>query len=75
VRVSADVHDRFVVPESGSVDQMGTSLSGLGKKLTVTAPIATPAADSIRSEVERAWGEALRFQEAVKKTSSPSDGG
>lgn len=69
IRVSADVHDRFVVPESGSVDHMGTSLSGLGKKLTVSAPIAPPAADGIRSEVERAWGTAAPVQDAVKKTS------
>jgi hypothetical protein len=63
VRVSSDVHDRFVIPDSGPIDHIGTSLSGLGHRLTVTAPIAMPAADAVRAEVEKVWAAATPLHE------------
>jgi hypothetical protein len=68
IRVSSSVHDRFVIPESGPVDHLGTSLNSLGTKLTVTAQIGPPAADAIRNEVERVWGTSRAVQEIATKT-------
>jgi hypothetical protein len=55
IRVSGEVHDRFIIPSSGPVDALGTSLNGVGKKFTVMATLDPPIADTIRSKHEELW--------------------
>lgn len=50
-----EMHDRFVIPESGPVETMGTSLTGVGKKLTVMQSINPPTADGIRDSFLKIW--------------------
>jgi hypothetical protein len=55
IRVSGEVHDRFIIPVGGSVDALGTSLNGVGKKFTVMTTLDAPVADIIRSKHEELW--------------------
>lgn len=58
IRVSADFHDRFAIPTSGEVLNLGTSLNGFGKRLSVITPISPPGANEIRTAYEDLWGKA-----------------
>jgi len=65
VRVSEKIHDRFVIPRSGPVDMLGTSLSGVGKALSVLVEIGEPAAGEIRRAHERIWEGATDLEESA----------
>jgi hypothetical protein len=59
VRKSDAFHDRFVIPEAGPVWMLGTSFTGLGKRLSVMVQVKDDAAArAIRAAFEEAWGEA-----------------
>lgn len=59
IRASDTFHDRLVIPESGPVRFIGTSLSGVGKRLAVTAQIsADTASDALRAAFHDAWAHA-----------------
>jgi hypothetical protein len=59
VRASDRFHDRFVIAANGEVRFLGTSLGGVGKRLSVTAQLsAGPAADAIRTTFETVWRDA-----------------
>ena len=77
VRISGEIHDRFVIPPSGPVDMLGTSLSGVGKALSVLIEIGEPAAGEIRRAHERIWGAATRLEEppAAEEFEPPEAGG
>lgn len=53
-----EMHDRFIIPEAGPVETMGTSLTGVGKKLTVMQSINPPTADGIRDSYLKIWANA-----------------
>jgi hypothetical protein len=56
VRSSTTIHDRWVIPATGPVMFLGTSLSGVGKRLTVAGHFAEgPTSDAVRAQVEKAW--------------------
>ncbi len=59
IRVSDEIHDRFVIPSAGPVDSIGTSVGGIGRRFSVMVRIASPIADDIREGHERMW-EAAR---------------
>lgn len=65
VRVSDEVHDRFIVPPSGAVDHIGTSLSGAGKRLSVMTTISPPEADGVRRVCEKLWRSAFALEAAI----------
>lgn len=58
IRFNDDFHDRYVIPGQGSVDLIGTSLSGVGKKFSVVCAIQPPVADQIRKTYEELWANA-----------------
>lgn len=59
IRVSNDFHDRFAIPKSGPVRMLGTSLNGVGKRLSVLIEMQEgTASDSIRGAFERTWKSA-----------------
>jgi hypothetical protein len=59
VRVSEEVHDRYIIPSSGPLDMIGTSLSGVGKgKPSAMIRVEPPAADAIRGVCEDLWDRA-----------------
>lgn len=59
VRSSPMFHDRFVIPDHGGVRLLGTSLSGVGKRFSVTTMLAEGAeSEAIRSAFEKAWSTA-----------------
>jgi len=64
IRVSSELHDRYFVPKVGLVDMLGTSMSGVGKKLTVLAPLDEAASNVIRKLVEGMWKRATPLAEA-----------
>ncbi len=58
VRSSKDLHDRVLVAEDGSVLTLGTSLNGVGRKLTVLSPIPPPRHTVFRAAYEEIWNRA-----------------
>lgn len=59
VRKSDAFHDRFVIPDAGPVWMLGTSFTGLGKRLSVMVQVRDDAAaKAIRAAFEAAWDEA-----------------
>lgn len=60
VRKSDVFHDRFVIPESGPIWLLGTSLTGLAKRLSVMVQLDDAiVAGSIRSQFSAAWDTAV----------------
>jgi hypothetical protein len=55
IRTTDDIHDRFVIPRTGDVDSLGTSLTGVGKRLSVMVRLKEPTASLIRTRHEAAW--------------------
>lgn len=55
IRLSDEFHDRYVIPPGGSIDMLGTSLSGVGKKPTAFVRVNPPVADEIRRTHEELW--------------------
>jgi hypothetical protein len=68
------VHDRYVIPPSGPIQMLGTSLSGVGKRPSALVTLTTPA-DSIREMHERIWDESpsLRPAEPAVEDGDESD--
>lgn len=59
LRKSDVFHDRFVIPREGSVWLLGTSVSGLGHRLSVMVELADEAmSEAIRNEFEQEWDQA-----------------
>jgi hypothetical protein len=59
IRVSKEVHDRYIIPPSGALDMIGTSLSGVGKgKPSAIIQVEPPTVDVIRRLNEDLWNRA-----------------
>ena len=58
VRLSADIHDRFLIPQAGDVLHLGASVNGIGRKISVLVPLRGSAAAKIRSTHESLWRKA-----------------
>jgi hypothetical protein len=72
VRKSDAFHDRFVIPEVGPIRMLGTSFTGLGKRLSVIVQIKDgAAARSIRASFEEAWGQAEQVGQRAALTEAP----
>jgi hypothetical protein len=75
LRVSSDsmLHDRFLVPASGSVVFLGTSLNSAGRKLSAIGEVHGEVADRIRSTCERFWNEATPLEPTDSKSENPTN--
>lgn len=73
LHVSDRIHDRYVIPKSGSVEMLGTSLSGVGKKFTAMTRVHPPGSDAIRAAYESIWSEATPLEEAAKPKGGAND--
>jgi hypothetical protein len=73
VRVSDDLHDRYVVPDAGPVMFIGSSLNGLGVHPTVLGELADTS-DSVRSLYEDAWKVAQPLARAEPEPGDHSSG-
>lgn len=80
VRKSDVFHDRFVIPPSGPVWALGTSLTGLGRRLSIMVRIDDERmTGAIRAEFREAWRVAdvvadkrPELAEAAEVTRGPS---
>ena len=63
VRVSekGELHDRYVIPLSGDVITMGTSLNSVDKHFTVLVTLGPPAAEAIRARFEADFAAASKL--------------
>jgi hypothetical protein len=52
-----DMHDRYVIPDDGPVDMIGTSLNGVGKRPSAVVELHT-GSDEIRRLHEEIWDKA-----------------
>jgi hypothetical protein len=61
--VNDDFHDRFVIPDSGPVRQIGTSLNGVSKRLSVMVTMEDDAAAAaIKAAFEASWATATPIE-------------
>lgn len=58
VRRNDDIHDRFVIPDSGPVLALGTSMGGIGRRFSVMVTLKPPTADQVREAMGAAWADA-----------------
>lgn len=58
VSIAKDFHDRFIIPQSGPVIFIGTSISSINQKFSVIGEISEPAAEEIRKAYKIFWDEA-----------------
>lgn len=58
VRSSTELHDRVLIATDGSVLTLGTSLNGVGRKLTVLSPIPPNQNGVFRDTYEKIWDNA-----------------
>lgn len=63
IREVSEVHDRFVIPESGVVATLGTSLTGLDKHFSVMCVLEEPFSGMVRDWHRAKWGEAKSLRE------------
>lgn len=63
IREVPEVHDRFVIPESGGVATLGTSLTGLDKHFSVMCKLEDPFGEMIRRWHRTKWSEATSLCE------------
>jgi hypothetical protein len=74
IRTSNAFHDRFVIPTEGAVLQIGTSLTGVGKRLSVLVNMGDDAAaQAVRKAFEEAWSGADRLEPKPALTSQPKE--
>jgi hypothetical protein len=61
VRKSDAFHDRMALPESGPILLIGTSLTGVGARLSMMVRLdeSSAAGEAIRGRFEQVWGEAV----------------
>jgi hypothetical protein len=55
---TGEVQDRYVIPPAGSIEMLGTSLSGVGKHVSAYIEVADPVATELRQLHERLWADA-----------------
>lgn len=53
-----EFHDRFILPNSGSISFIGTSANSIGRKFSLIGKIKEPVAELIRAKYEQLWREA-----------------
>jgi hypothetical protein len=71
VRVAGrELHDRYLIPPTGSVTYLGSSMNGIGHVVTAMARISD-GADELRRTYEEIWTEATSLAHAKK---SPEGG-
>ncbi|MCZ4537479.1 hypothetical protein O4159_18875 [Gordonia terrae] len=58
VRMSKKLHDRLLIAEDGSVLTLGSSLNGIGHKLTVLSPIPPNQCEIFRDTYDEIWESA-----------------
>jgi len=60
IRVSdaKEFHDRFIIPQTGPVVFLGTSINSVGQKFSVIGEISEPIIREIRMVYEKFWDEA-----------------
>jgi hypothetical protein len=74
IRKSDIFHDRFVIADSGSVWLLGTSFTGLGKRLSVMIEIKdSTVSQAIRSEFNSAWEAAEPVKSKAAEPEEASD--
>lgn len=68
-------HDRFIIPDSGSIWALGTSMNGVGARLSVMTEIKGPAADAIRRDFEDAWnsGRSLKPSPLIEEAAEADE--
>ena len=60
IRASEAFHDRFIIPDAGRISLIGTSLSGVGKRFSLSVEIdEDEAARAVRTAFEGAWSQAI----------------
>jgi len=64
IRTSDVFHDRFVIPDAGPIWLLGTSLTGLGKRLALMVEVEDETVSSaIRTRFEEEWSQAAPVRE------------
>lgn len=58
IRRARDLHDRYVIPPEGGIVMLGTSLNGIGKKISTVTTIGDGPSELLRKHYEEVWVKA-----------------
>lgn len=74
VRMTDDLHDRYLIPREGPALMLGASLGGIGKRVSTLTTLGDVASQALRDAHEALWarGMALRSK-AVADEDLPGD--
>jgi hypothetical protein len=74
IRIGDQIHDRFVIPASGPVRFIGTSLSGVGRRVALTGQIGDEAtSNALRDVFEEAWSNSEVLAKATLESATEGD--
>jgi hypothetical protein len=71
IRVGEDLHDRYVIPATGPIEHLGTSLNGVGKHISVMTVLHDPVAAEVRALMGQAWTDAKPLEPVHAATLEP----
>ena len=77
VAPNARMHDRYLIPESGPVRQISSSLNSVGRRIGVITHLSDAASLAVRAECEDIWNDATQVPTeltAVDNTEKPKRG-
>ncbi|MGP5581711.1 hypothetical protein ACTXOF_14455 [Glutamicibacter arilaitensis] len=60
-----DLHDRYVIPAEGNIVMLGTSLNGIGKKISTVTTIGDGPSELLREHYEEVWKKAEIIKPSV----------
>jgi hypothetical protein len=75
IRKATDLHDRYLIPDTGHVLMLGISLGGIGKKVSTLTTLGDPASGGLRQVFEEAWAAAEPINPTGAGQSLPVSGG
>lgn len=68
----ADLHDRFVIPEQGSVYMLGSSLNSIAKRFGVATTLEESSSRLISDNYDAAWGRGSAIPRQQAHASGPA---
>lgn len=77
VRQASELHDRYLIPDDGSVLMLGMSLGGIGKKVSTITTLGPEASVALRKAHGTIWSKAKEIKPkkpgaAKKMTATPA---
>lgn len=73
IRKSTALHDRYLIPPTGNVVMLGSSLNGIQKNICTFTTLGTRSSEALRSLHEEIWNEAERIEPTTSQQRGPAE--